>query len=45
MKVHKLFQENKTVKGMEVDIQLEPDAKLLQHKRLSGTNTPKTSGR
>ena len=28
----KLFHENRTVKGMEVDIQLEPDEKLIQQK-------------
>ena len=28
----KLFHENKTVKGIEVDIQLKPDAKLIQQK-------------
>ena len=26
----KLFHENKTIKGIEVDIQLKPDAKLTQ---------------
>ena len=31
-KVTKLFHENKTVKGVEVDIQLKPDAKLIQQK-------------
>ena len=31
-KFTKLFHENKTVKGIEVDIQLKPDAKLIQHK-------------
>ena len=29
-KFKKLFHENKTVKGIEVDIQLKPDAKLIQ---------------
>ena len=28
----KLFHENKTVKGIEVDIQLKPDAELIQQK-------------
>ena len=28
----KLFHENKTVKGIEVDIQIKPDAKLIQQK-------------
>ena len=32
MKVPKLFHENKTIKGMEVDIQLKLDAKLIQQK-------------
>ena len=31
-KFKKLFHENKTVKGIEVDIQLKPDAKLIQQK-------------
>ena len=31
-KFEKLFHENKTVKGMEVDIQIKPDAKLLQQR-------------
>ena len=33
-KFKKLFHENKTVKGMEVDIQIKPDAKLIQQKGL-----------
>ena len=31
-KFKKLFHENKTVKGIEVDIQLKPNAKLMQQK-------------
>ena len=31
-KFKKLFHENKTIKGIEVDIQLKPDAKLIQQK-------------
>ena len=31
-KFNNLFHENKTIKGIEVDIQLKPDAKLIQHK-------------
>ena len=31
-KFKKLFHENKTTKGMEVDIQLKPDAKLIRQK-------------
>ena len=31
-KFGKLFHENKTVKGIEVDIQSKPDAKLIQQK-------------
>ena len=31
-KFGKLFHENKTVKRIEVDIQLKPDAKLIQQK-------------
>ena len=31
-KFKKLFHENKTVKGIEVDIQLKPNAKLVQQK-------------
>ena len=31
-KIKKLLHENKTVKGIEVDIQLKPDAKLIQQK-------------
>ena len=31
-KFKKLFHENKTVKGIEVDIQLKPNAKLIQQK-------------
>ena len=31
-KFTKLFYENKTVKGIEVDIQLKPDAKMTQQK-------------
>ena len=31
-KCTKLFHENKMVKGIEVDIQLKPDAKLIQQK-------------
>ena len=33
-KFGKLFHENKTVKGKKVDIQLKPDAKLIQQKGL-----------
>ena len=31
-KFKKLFHENKMIKGMEVDIQINPDAKLIQQK-------------
>ena len=31
-KFKKLFHENKTIKGIEVDIELKPDAKLIQQK-------------
>ena len=31
-KFEKIFHENKTVKRIEVDIQLKPDAKLIQQK-------------
>ena len=31
-KFKKLFHENKTIKGIEVDIELKPDAKLIEHK-------------
>ena len=31
-KFKKLFHENNTIKGMEVYIQLKPDAKLIQRK-------------
>ena len=31
-KIKKLFHENKTVEGIEVDIQLKPNAKLMQQK-------------
>ena len=31
-KFKKLFNENKTIKGIEVDIELKPDAKLIQQK-------------
>ena len=31
-KFNNLFHENKTIKGIEVDIQLKPDAKLIQQK-------------